>query len=48
MTLDLGDDVYVGLFVCSHNATVSETAVFNNVRIVVPAANGAERLPGST
>jgi len=36
-SLDLGDEVYVGLFVCSHNANVSETAVFNNVRIVVPA-----------
>jgi len=39
--LDLGDDVYVGLFVCSHNPNVSETAVFNNVRIVVPA-NGLD------
>lgn len=36
-SLDMGDEVYVGLFVCSHNANVSETAVFNNVRIVVPA-----------
>lgn len=35
--LDLGDEVYVGLFVCSHNANVSETAIFHNVRIVVPA-----------
>ncbi len=35
--LDLGDDVYVGLFVCAHNPAVSETAVFNNVRIIVPA-----------
>jgi TolB protein len=35
--LDLGDEVYVGLFVCSHNASVSETAVFHNVRIVIPA-----------
>jgi dipeptidyl aminopeptidase/acylaminoacyl peptidase len=33
----LTDDVYVGLFVCSHNAKVSERAVFSNVRIVVPA-----------
>lgn len=36
--LDLGDKVYVGLFVCSHNANVSETAVFHNVRFVVPAS----------
>ncbi len=35
--LDLGDDVYAGLFVCSHNASVMEKAIFYNVRIVVPA-----------
>ena len=35
--LDLGDNVYLGLFVCSHNPSVTETAVFNNVRIVIPA-----------
>jgi TolB protein len=38
-SLDLGDEVYVGLFVCSHNPNVTETAVFNNTRIVVPAKN---------
>lgn len=41
--LDLGDDVYVGLFICSHNPDVSEKAVFNNVRIVVPA--GKDLIP---
>lgn len=48
-SLDLGDEVYVGLFVCSHNANVSETAVFNNVRIVVPAGpkNGYGNYIGS-
>jgi len=35
--LDLGDDVYVGIFICSHNADVTEKATFSNVRIVVPA-----------
>src|SRR3984957_15831150 len=35
--VDLGDDVYVGLFICSHNPNVVEKATFNNVRIVVPA-----------
>ncbi len=35
--IDLGDEVYVGLFVCSHNPAVSEKAIFSNVRIVVPA-----------
>lgn len=36
----LGDEVYVGLFVCSHNADVTEEAVFNNVRIIQPAPAG--------
>jgi Tol biopolymer transport system component len=35
--LDLGDDVYVGLFVGSHNADVLETGVFRDVRISIPA-----------
>jgi len=34
--IDLGDEVYVGLFVGSHNADVLETGVFSNVRIAVP------------
>jgi TolB protein len=38
--IDLGDDVYVGLFVCAHNPNVVEKAVFNNVRVVVPARKG--------
>ena len=37
MTLDLGDEVYVGLFLCSHNKDVLEKAVFSNVRITLPA-----------
>lgn len=35
-TVDLGDDVYVGLFVGSHNSDVLETGVFSNVSITVP------------
>lgn len=35
--LELGDKVYAGLFVCSHNPSVTEKAVFYNVRIVKPA-----------
>ena len=35
-SLSLGDEVYVGLFVCSHNKDVSEKASFSNVRIVIP------------
>ncbi len=38
--LDLGDEVYVGLFVGSHNADVAETGVFRDVRISVPAHAG--------
>ncbi len=38
--LDLGDDVYVGLFLCSHNPDVVESAVFRDVRIVRPAREG--------
>jgi TolB protein len=37
--IDLGDDVYVGLFVCAHNAAVIERGAFSNVRVVVPAAD---------
>jgi len=34
--VSLPDTVYVGLFVCSHNDTVTERAIFSNVRITVP------------
>ncbi len=35
--LNLGDTVYVGLFVCSHDENVIEKAIFRNVRIIIPA-----------
>jgi len=35
--LALGDEVYVGLFLCSHNPEVVEQAIFRNVRLVRPA-----------
>jgi TolB protein len=38
--INLGDEVYVGLFVCSHNPKVSEQAIFTNVRIDVPPKAG--------
>lgn len=38
--LDLGDDVYVGLFLCSHNPDVVERAVFHDVRIIRPVREG--------
>ncbi len=36
--VDLPDEVYVGIYVCAHNNTVVESAVFRNVRLVKPAA----------
>lgn len=33
----LGEEVMIGLFVCSHNAEIVERARFTNVRITVPA-----------
>ncbi len=33
----LNNEVYAGLFICSHNAEVLEEAVFENVRIIIPA-----------
>jgi TolB protein len=41
--LVLGEQVYVGVFVSSHNADVSEDGVFRNVRIIAPA--GDELVP---
>ena len=41
--IDLGEEVYAGMFVCSHEADILEQAVFSNVRIVVPVKDGFER-----
>ena len=38
--LALGDEVYVGLFLCSHNPDVEERAVFRDVRVIRPAKEG--------
>ena len=35
--VELGDDVYAGLFICAHNDTVVERATFRDVRITTPA-----------
>jgi Tol biopolymer transport system component len=35
--LDLGDEVFAGLFVCSHSGDVVEQAIFRDVRIIRPA-----------
>jgi len=37
--VSLPDTVYVGLFVCSHNAAVTERAVFSDVQISRPKRN---------
>ena len=34
--IDLGDELYVGIFVGSHNADVTETGVFSNLRLTIP------------
>jgi TolB protein len=36
----LGEDVYAGLFLCSHDPQVVEEAVFRDVRLVRPAPEG--------
>jgi hypothetical protein len=41
--LALGEEVYVGLFLCSHNPEVVEQAVFRNVRLVRPFPDDGER-----
>jgi Tol biopolymer transport system component len=37
--VELGDEVYVGLFVCAHHPEVVERAEFDNVRITVPVGD---------
>ncbi|MBD0278699.1 MAG: TolB family protein [Flavisolibacter sp.] len=34
--IGLGDDVYIGLFICAHNKDVVEKVSFDNVRIIIP------------
>jgi regulation of enolase protein 1 (concanavalin A-like superfamily) len=41
--INLGPDLYVGLFVCSHQDQVLEQVTFQDVRLVVPVAEGFER-----
>src|SRR6187397_2470565 len=38
--VDLGDEVYVGLALCSHNPDVTERAIFRDVRIIRPVKDG--------
>ena len=41
-SFDLGDEVLAGLFICSHDPDVLETAKFWNVRFDVPAKTGID------
>jgi len=41
--IDLGDEVYIGLFTGSHNPDVMETGVFSDVRITVPYPGKADQ-----
>lgn len=38
--LDLGEEVFVGLFLCSHDAKVKEDVIFKDVRIIQPPKAG--------
>lgn len=35
--INLNDEIYTGIFICSHNKDVIEKAVFSNVRVIIPA-----------
>lgn len=37
-SLALDNEVYVGIYVCSHNPDILETALYRNVRVIRPAA----------
>jgi TolB protein len=41
--IDLGEELYVGLYVCSHEDNIVEQATFRDVRIVVPVKEGFDR-----
>ncbi len=41
--IDLGDEIYLGLFVCSHEDEVVEQGIFQDVRIVEPVKAGFDR-----
>ena len=49
INMSFKNPVFIGLFVCSHNADVFETAVFSNFRIDVPAKeNGGNAKPAAS
>jgi len=46
-TVDLTDEVYAGIFICSHEENVSESAVFSNVRISIPQSDTSRAYRGA-
>jgi TolB protein len=42
IAVDFSAEILAGLFVCSHEISVAETAIFRNVRFDVPAAEGTD------
>ena len=43
--LALGEEVYVGLFLCSHNPDVVEKAIFRDVRVIRPGEGRLRAVP---
>jgi TolB protein len=41
----LNEEVYAGLFICSHAEDIMEQAVFSNVRIIIPRSKRFQALP---
>lgn len=37
-TIELNEEVYAGIYICSHMEDVVEKAMFSNVRLIIPAA----------
>jgi len=37
-SVDLPDEVYVGIYICAHNNSLVEKGIFRNVRVIRPAA----------
>jgi TolB protein len=41
--LNLGEEVYVGLYACSHESNIMEQVIYRDVRLVVPVMTGFDR-----
>jgi Tol biopolymer transport system component len=38
--MDLNEEAYVGIYLCSHSENVVEKAIFSNVRVIIPPPKG--------